>query len=145
MNIALSLLPYLFQALPDIVSAWNTTTSNVSFGQKLQELAAPVSNLLTDIGSQLFPKAAPTLHLIAGAIGAFNPDYTKWLQGSLNTLSPTLGLPNPNLAVDGIYGPLTRAAVEAVQAHFGIVVDGLAGNITQGWIAKALAALPPVA
>lgn len=140
----LSLLPLLIQALPDIQAAWNATTTNATMGQVLQGLAKPVGDLLTTIGAELFPQAATSLHIVGGAIAAFNPDYVKWLQGALNTIAPSLNLTPPNLAVDGIYGPLTRGAVEAVQAHFGIIIDGLAGNVTQGWIAQALAKLPQV-
>lgn len=34
--------------------------------------------------------------------------------------------------VDGIFGPLTEAAVKAAQRHFGLEVDGLAGRLTIG-------------
>lgn len=34
--------------------------------------------------------------------------------------------------VDGIFGPLTEAAVRAAQSHFGLEVDGLAGRLTIG-------------
>lgn len=136
----LALLPLLIQALPDIQSAFNTSTSNSTLGQKLSQLAAPISDLLTNIGSQLFPKASPTLHAIGGAIAAFNPDYTKWLQGALNNL----GYASPPLVVDGLYGAKTTAAVEAAQKALGITIDGLAGNITEGLLAAALAKLPQV-
>lgn len=144
MSAWLSLLPLLIQAVPDIQAAWKAATSNTSFGQELTGLAAPLGDLIGNIGAKLFPKAAPTLHTIGGAIAVFNPNYTKWLQGALNQLSPSMNLPNPNLVVDGIYGPKTVAAVEAVQTHLGIVVDGLAGKITQKLLADALAALPQV-
>jgi hypothetical protein len=54
----------------------------------------------------LFPKAAPGLKVIAGAIGAFDPNVTKWLQDALNKLVKT----SPKLDLDGIYGPETVAA-----------------------------------
>jgi len=34
--------------------------------------------------------------------------------------------------VDGIFGPLTEAAVRTAQRHFGLEVDGLAGRLTVG-------------
>jgi putative chitinase len=73
-------------------------------------------------------------------IAAFDPNTTKWLQGALNTL---LAL-NPPLAVDGQYGPKTKAAVEQMQAKLGLVVDGLAGKLTQAAIDAALAKLPVI-
>ncbi len=139
-------LPLIIQLIPTIQSIWNVTTSNASTIDKLKGVLTPeLIKVIEDEAAVLFPKAAPTIHLLAGAIAAFNPDYTKWLQGSLNVLLPFFGLANPNLLVDGVYGKHTRDAVEAVQKHFGITIDGVAGNITQGWIAKALAALPQVA
>lgn len=145
MNIALSLIPLLIQNLPGLIQLWNTTSTNASFSTKATAIAGPLGDLFTSIGSQLFPKASPTLHLIGGFLHAFNPDYTKWVQGSLNVLLPTLGITLTPLVVDGVYGEHTRDAVEAVQKHFGIFIDGIAGNITQGWIAQALAKLPQVA
>ena len=62
---------------------------------------------------------------------------TKWLRGSLNALLD----PSPNLLVDGLYGPLTRGAVERLQAKLGLKVDGWAGEITKAAIAAALAKL----
>lgn len=138
LQIALSLLPLLWKYAQPIVSAWNSTSSNSTFNSYLSTLEKPVLDFVTSVGSQLFPKASPTLHALAGAIAAFNPDYIKWVQGSLNAVMPFLGLPNPNLVVDGIAGKHTVAAVEAVQTHFGVVVDGLPGNITYGLIQEAL-------
>ena len=47
----------------------------------------------------------------------------------------------PDLVVDGLYGPLTRGAVERLQAKLGLKVDGWAGEITKAAIAAALAKL----
>lgn len=140
----MTLLPLLIQAAPTIISFWNTTTNNASFGTKLNTLAPEVGSFISSVGTQLFPKAAPAIQKIGGAIAGFNTDYVKLLQGELNELSPSLDLPNPNLVVDGVYGAHTIAAVEAVQAHYGIVIDGVAGNVTNGWIAKGLALLPQI-
>lgn len=143
----IALIPLLLQAAPSIISLWNTTSSNATFGAKLNELAPEVGTVISSVGSQLFPKAAGTIQKIGGAIAVFNTDYTRWLQGSLNILLPALNIPFPTgkpLLVDGSYGYHTRDAVEAVQAHYGIVIDGVAGNITQGWIAKGLALLPQI-
>lgn len=43
--------------------------------------------------------------------------------------------------VDGLYGPMTRTAVERLQAKLGLKVDGWAGEITKAAIAAALAKL----
>jgi peptidoglycan hydrolase-like protein with peptidoglycan-binding domain len=38
--------------------------------------------------------------------------------------------PNPGLVVDGIFGPLTLAAVQEFQGGAGLVVDGIVGPMT---------------
>jgi murein L,D-transpeptidase YcbB/YkuD len=97
----------------------------------------PILASAETIGSALFPKAAPGLKVIAGAIGAFDPNVTKWLQDALNKLVKT----SPKLDVDGIYGPETVAAVEALQQKLGLKVDGLAGQLTQAAIIAELGKL----
>lgn len=144
MNIALSLIPLLIQELPGLLAAWNSTPTNGHYADYLNKLVPQVGQFIADVGSQLFPKAAPTVQLIGGSIAAFNTNYVKLVQGQINVLAPTLGLTIAPLAVDGIYGPLTIKAVEAVQAHFGITVDGVVGNVTQGFLAHALATLPEI-
>lgn len=47
--------------------------------------------------------------------------------GNVNHLQPAM-----NLAVDGIFGPATTAAVKAVQAFFGIAQGGIVGPHTWG-------------
>jgi peptidoglycan hydrolase-like protein with peptidoglycan-binding domain len=145
MNIALSLIPLLMQELPGVISAWNSTSVNDHFSTYLNNLAPVVGKFIADVGAQLFPTAAPSMQIIGGALMAFNTDYTKMLQGQINNLIGPLNLGIQPLAVDGIYGQHTRDAVTAVQKHFGITLDGVAGNVTQGWIAGALAKLPQVA
>ncbi len=56
------------------------------------------------------------------------------LQQALNKLS------DAGLAVDGIYGPATRAAVRSFQAQAGLAADGEAGPKTQAALDAALRA-----
>jgi putative chitinase len=56
-------------------------------------------------------------------------DYVSWLQEALNDLGA-----NPELLVDGRYGPKTRQAVKEFQAVAGIAVDGIAGPVTEAAI-----------
>lgn len=63
------------------------------------------------------------------AAGASN---VRWLQASLNKLLGT------RLAVDGVAGPQTRAAVRSFQQKRGLKVDGIAGPATNAAIKSAL-------
>lgn len=69
------------------------------------------------------------------ATSAGEPHDTKWLQESLNKCGA-----DPKLDVDGIYGPLTRAAVTAFQQQAGIAVDGVTGPQTFGALEAKLVA-----
>jgi hypothetical protein len=58
--------------------------------------------------------------------GSVGPDVTT-LQTELNRqLSPS-----PKLAVDGVFGPKTRAAVVAFQQKQGLAADGIVGPLTR--------------
>jgi putative chitinase len=103
----------------------------------LQTTAPQIIPHLASIGAALFPKVTPEVQVVAAASATFDPNVTKWLQVALNKLIT----PSPKLVVDGVYGPNTREAVEAVQKKLGITVDGWAGEITQGAIQMALSRL----
>lgn len=126
----LSILQLAIQYGPTVKSIWDTASSNADAVNKITSLSKPLAVLLEQIGMNLFPKAAPQIHLVGGIIAAFDPNVTKWLQGSLNQLIK----PSPGLVVDGQYGPRTAAAVEKIQAQLGLTVDGLAGQVTQAAI-----------
>lgn len=57
--------------------------------------------------------------------------YGTYLGYNVATTQRLLNARGATLAVDGYYGPATRAAVRAYQASHGLVVDGLAGPLTQ--------------
>lgn len=57
--------------------------------------------------------------------GAADP-ITKWIQGAINVL----GVANPKLMEDGLYGPATKAAVKAYQEIAHVTADGIAGPVT---------------
>jgi len=102
--------------------------------QSLETAVPQIVPQLASLGASLFPKVAPELQAVAAASATFDPNVTKWLQGSLNKLLT----PSPNLEGDGVYGPKTQEAVEAAQKQLGIPVDGWAGEVTQGAIMAAL-------
>jgi lysozyme family protein len=62
------------------------------------------------------------------------PNATVWIQTSLNKLLKL----DPSLAVDNNYGRDTKLAVMAFQRQHGLVVDGLAGPLTNAAIEKEL-------
>ena len=133
----LSVIQLAAGLMPTVKGILDAATSNESIVAKIKDVSAPLAGVLDEVGAFLFPKVAPGLHVAAGAVAAFDPDVTKWLQGSLNVLLD----PSPNLVVDGRYGPMTRDAVERLQAKLGLKVDGWAGEITKAAIAAALAKL----
>lgn len=67
------------------------------------------------------------LHAVLGDPGQHRIDLTTTagLQEGLRRLGYTV-------AVDGVMGPQTRAAVRAFQSHEGLVPDGIVGPITRG-------------
>ena len=136
----LSIIQLAAGLAPTVKSIIDAATGNESIVTKIKDISAPLAGLLETVGETLFPKAAPALRVAAGAMAAFDPDVTKWIQGSLNVLVE----PSPNLVVDGLYGPKTRAAVETLQMKLGLRVDGWAGSLTQAAIASVLAKRPTV-
>src|SRR5690606_11026201 len=52
-------------------------------------------------------------------------DYVRWVQSALNRI---LGL---GLDVDGVSGPMTRAALRSFQSRMGLEVDGVVGPNTE--------------
>lgn len=118
---------------PLLSGIWTAATSNEQLTAKLKEVAAPLATVLEGVGAQQFPKAAPQLHIVAGLIATYDPNYVKWIQAGVNQIMGT------HLVVDGSYGSLTTAAVEALQAKYGLVVDGVVGLKTDGLIGALLA------
>ena len=57
--------------------------------------------------------------------GAAGRDEVAWIQSSLNQVMGS------GLAVDGVIGPATRAAIAAFQRREGLGIDGIAGPITK--------------
>lgn len=66
-------------------------------------------------------------------------NYVRWIQRSLNQIAR-----QSILAVDGIMGPRTRAAVCDFQRQQGLKVDGIVGPQTERALVKAGACPPPI-
>jgi peptidoglycan hydrolase-like protein with peptidoglycan-binding domain len=136
MEAFISLLPSILGLVPTIESAIETGVSVNSIGSLITNPS--ILSVFESLGSSLFPKAAPTIALAGALIASYSPNYTMWLQGTLNAyLKPTTPL-----VVDGSYGPLTTAAVEAAQTKLGIAADGVAGDITMAALSAILAPPP---
>jgi murein L,D-transpeptidase YcbB/YkuD len=136
----IALLPLLIQMVPTIQKILTGTSSNQVITTSIkQQTRQDIVSALEHIGMQLFPKVAPALQIVAAALAVYSdPSDIKKLQTSLNKLTK----PSPNLQLDGVYGPKTRDAVEALQRQLGLKVDGVAGEATQAAIAAELAKLP---
>jgi peptidoglycan hydrolase-like protein with peptidoglycan-binding domain len=130
-----TIIPLVIKYGPLVKDIIDEAISNDDIVTKIKKLAGPIAPLLDSIGSQFFPAAAPALHIAAGAMAAFDPSITKWVQGTLNSVVS----PSPKLTVDGLYGPKTKAAVKAFQKQLGLDVDGWAGQLTQAALTAAMA------
>lgn len=133
-----ALLSLAISLAPAIQKLVNT---GVSFKNVMTAIAGtPLVQEMEAIGAKMFPDLSPALHAVAAVVVHYSPDYTMWVQGSLNDL---LAL-SPPLVVDGIYGPKTKAAVKAFQAAEGLNPDSFAGDITSAAIQAALVRAPKV-
>ena len=72
-----------------------------------------------------------------GEMSQENPDYTRWVQQSLNRI---MGL---RLAVDGQTGRQTRSAIRSFQNRSRLSVDGVVGPRTEEALVAAGASRPP--
>lgn len=125
----LSIVAAVVGEIPAIVKAWDTAPSNSLAKVGAVIVNTPVVSQLTDIGSQLFPKLSPELHAAAAALVIAHPNNTSWVQSALNVLASTGYITlSPPLVVDGLYGPKTKAAVEAVQTKLHLPVTGFAAD-----------------
>ncbi|HET9198984.1 MAG TPA: S8 family serine peptidase [Solirubrobacterales bacterium] len=87
---------------------------------------------------RLVPAALPAAPEEFGeAVNRRSRDYIRWYQGALNQLE------SAQLAVDGIVGPRTQAAVRKYQARKGLALDGIVGPNTERALMADGAAPPP--
>ena len=127
----LSLLPTIISAVTAVRTIIDIANSNDDIVTKIKQEVPQIASALEEYGGTFFPSVKQKLQVAAAVMTTFNPDLNKWIQGLLNTASPLLGLPNPNLVVDGFYGQKTMAAAKAVQEKLGVPVDGWFGMVSQ--------------
>jgi len=121
-----------FQYGPVVKTILDEALTNADIVTKIQNVAGPVTGMLTSIGASLFPSASEEIQLVGAAIASFDPNVVKWIQKTINTVAAAgkLTIDAP-LVEDGVYGAKTKAAIEAFQTQFNLKVDGVAGTITQ--------------
>jgi len=91
------------------------------------------------VSTQATPVITPIVRPTVAPVSAGNASVAA-LQSRLNSLGA-----NPPLAVDGISGPMTLAAVKAFQSANGITPDGVVGPITQAALDAGGRVTAPVA
>lgn len=123
----LALIPTLMSAASAVNTIITIAQGNSDVVTKVRETLPHLAGPLEAIGGLLFPAVKPELRIAAVAMTQYDTDLNKWVQAGLNAFVT----PSPNLVVDGIYGPKTKAAVEALQKQLGMTVDGWAGNLVQ--------------
>lgn len=125
-------LPAIMQAVPLIQSAYSEAVSDDDFITKLQKEGGILTQGLEAFGSYLIPGLSGPAAVITGSLAAANPDIVKFGQGVLNTLQAagkiSFGTP---LVVDGIPGPKTFAAVQALQKALNLPTTGVIGQVEQ--------------
>lgn len=129
----LKLLPAVVSVATTLSNLFTSTASNDSLAVAIKALLpASVYNIIAKYGEVFFDGVRSAVQVVAAVQTVYNPDMNRTIQGVLNVVSPMLGLPDPKLALDGFYGPLTKDAAMAVQRKLGgdVVADGWIGRLS---------------
>lgn len=122
----IKLLPTLMAVAPDIKKWIDIGLPILTELNKDNPKLVPV---FENLGKELFPNAKDLITSVAAVADAlFDPNGTKWLQKTLNTLM------GASLTVDGVYGKMTKAAVTQFQTDNQPTtgtIDGWAGPKTK--------------
>jgi peptidoglycan hydrolase-like protein with peptidoglycan-binding domain len=116
----------LLRIAPGVISAIRVTAPLVGgWIQAIKQVAPDLLPAFEELAAQL---GLSGQHATAAAAQMmFDRDGTLWIQAALNRLYPN----DVPLDVDGVYGALTKAAIEKFQAeHPPLEVDGWCGPAT---------------
>lgn len=121
-QLIISLVTGLLPIVQKIGQLWQ---SSAGFSKIGELLTSPALKGLEEIGAQMFPQVEKSVQKILAAIHLGYPESTKWVQHALN-IAQSAGFVNfgAPLRVDGIFGPLTHAAVVALQTKLGVQASG---------------------
>ena len=101
-------------------------------GQKTWDKIVTVSNGVSAQSNTNVSSSYPGYILNTGSQG----DSVRFIQSYLNAVSKYTSAGWPTLAVDGIYGRMTKQVVKAFQTKFGLKADGIVGRDTWAVIVK---------
>lgn len=126
-----------------LVEQWFAGTLSLGDLQSvIGSLPSLVVRGLEYIGSQRFPLLAPEFHAIAALTMSFHADSRiRWFQEFYNDYMT----PDVLLLTDGVPGTKTDAAIVAVEAKFGLTVDGWLGKELHDFIVAKTGAAPVAA
>lgn len=107
-------------------------TADGIIGQKTWDKIVTVSNGVSAQSNTNVSSSYPGYILNTGSQG----DSVRFVQSYLNAVSKYTSAGWPTLAVDGIYGRMTKQVVKAFQTKFGLKADGIVGKDTWTVIVK---------
>jgi hypothetical protein len=130
MNWITTLLPLVIPLLQTVAQAWGSATGNSlqKIGEVIKSAPVALTTELEAIGKAMFPSLAPGLHAAAVVLLAAeaHTGATAWVQAALN-IAETAGVVSfgPQLVVDGILGPKTKAAILSLQSLLHLPTTGM--------------------
>jgi len=125
LGMVVTLLPLVLDAVELIPKIRDALQSEKPIVTIVKGLAPEMFDFFKKVGAQVFPELQEEVQAEVGAT-MFDTESVKWVQGDLNKRGAA-----PQLTVDGVLGPMTKAAVKIFQGrHAELVVDGWPGPKT---------------